>query len=100
MRVISSLLVCLALVACNEDVPHDPPADTGSADTGADTALADTGTALDATPDATDASETEPPCFDKPKTHYEIINACTDAALVDKKPTGLPFLPDGGLPTP
>lgn len=84
----------LVLAGCNEDVPRDPPLDTGT-----DTALADAHPG-DATTDATDATETEPPCFDKPKTHYEIINACTDAARVDKKPTGLPFLPDGALPSP
>ena len=39
----------------------------------------------------------EPDCFMNPTTHYEIINACTDAVKVDKTPT-LPGLIDGGLP--
>jgi hypothetical protein len=37
-------------------------------------------------------------CFTNPKNHFEIINACTDAAKIDKKPV-LPLLqPDGSLP--
>lgn len=37
-------------------------------------------------------------CVMNPKTHEEIINACTDAVKITKNPT-LPLLyPDGGLP--
>ncbi len=37
-------------------------------------------------------------CFMNPKTHFEIINACTDAVKITKNPT-LPLqYPDGGLP--
>jgi hypothetical protein len=37
-------------------------------------------------------------CFMNPQTHYEIINACTNAVKIDKSPT-LPLLyADGGLP--
>jgi hypothetical protein len=37
-------------------------------------------------------------CVQNPKTHAEIINGCTDAVKITKKPT-LPLLsPDGGLP--
>jgi hypothetical protein len=37
-------------------------------------------------------------CFTNPQTHYEIINACTNAVKIDKSPT-LPLLyADGGLP--
>jgi len=37
-------------------------------------------------------------CFMNPRTHFEIINACTDAVRIAKSPT-LPLLsPDGGLP--
>ena len=37
-------------------------------------------------------------CVMNPKTHQEIINACTDAVKITKNPT-LPLLyPDGGLP--
>jgi len=36
-------------------------------------------------------------CFTNPTTHFEIINACTNAQKVDKNPV-LPLnLPDGGL---
>jgi hypothetical protein len=39
-----------------------------------------------------------PTCFTNPTTHFQIINACTDASFVDKTPT-LPLLnPDGSLP--
>ncbi len=37
-------------------------------------------------------------CYLNPKTHLEIINACTDAVKITKNPT-LPLLAaDGGLP--
>lgn len=39
-----------------------------------------------------------PDCYAAPKTHVEIINACTDAQKIDVSPV-LPLLqPDGGLP--
>lgn len=39
-----------------------------------------------------------PDCTMNPMTHVEIINACTDAEKIDKKPV-LPLLkPDGSLP--
>ncbi len=37
-------------------------------------------------------------CFDNPKTHFEIINACTTATKIPKNPTLSKLLPDGGLP--
>lgn len=37
-------------------------------------------------------------CFDKPTTHFEIINACTDAVKVEKSPDLLLLNPDGTLP--
>ena len=37
-------------------------------------------------------------CFDNPKTHFEIINACTNATRIEKNPTLPKLLPDGGLP--
>lgn len=95
MRVL--ILSCALLMACtnDDDAPHDTPADTGSV-------VVDTGSAVDSTTpsDAATDAVTVPECYTNPKTHYEIINACTDAARVDKKPTGLPFLSDGGLPPP
>lgn len=37
-------------------------------------------------------------CFQNPKTHFEIINACTNAVKITKTPTLPKLLPDGGLP--
>ncbi len=37
-------------------------------------------------------------CFENPTTHYEIINACTNATGIPKNPTLPRLLPDGGLP--
>ncbi|MBX3221195.1 MAG: hypothetical protein KF795_11800 [Labilithrix sp.] len=37
-------------------------------------------------------------CFDNPKTHFEIINACTNATRITKDPTLTKLLADGGLP--
>lgn len=37
-------------------------------------------------------------CFDTPKTHFEIINACTNATKITKTPTLPKLLADGGLP--
>ena len=57
------------------------------------------GTPGDARP--ADAPMTGPPdasCFMNPQTHYEIINACTNAQAVDKQPNLPLLLPDGGLP--
>lgn len=37
-------------------------------------------------------------CFDNPKTHFELINGCTNADRIDRRPTLAKLLPDGGLP--
>lgn len=39
-----------------------------------------------------------PDCFMNPKTHFEIINACTDAKKITKNPDLPLLLEDGGLP--
>jgi hypothetical protein len=58
------------------DAPVAPPADGGA--------------------DADSAAPSD--CFLNPKTHEEIINACTNAVRIDKRPV-LPLLgADGGLP--
>ncbi len=49
-------------------------------------------------PDAPNAGPPDASCFTNPQTHYEIINACTNAQAVDKKPNLPLLLPDGGLP--
>lgn len=75
---IRALLISLPLVlaaACGDDGPAAP---------------GDAGLDASTTPDAS--------CFDDPTTHEQIINACTDAAKVVKRPA-LPLLnPDGTLP--
>lgn len=37
-------------------------------------------------------------CYDNPTTHFEIINACTDADKITRNPSLAKLLPDGGLP--
>ena len=37
-------------------------------------------------------------CFMNPTTHFEIINACTNAVKIAKNPTLAGLLSDGGLP--
>lgn len=37
-------------------------------------------------------------CFDNPVSHFQLINACTNADRVDRKPTLQKLLADGGLP--
>lgn len=39
-----------------------------------------------------------PDCYENPKTHLEIINACTDADKLDKQPNLPLLLSDGSLP--
>ncbi len=55
-----------------------PPGDAGGGDGGGDGSAAD--------------------CVVNPKTHVEIINACTDASKFDKTPSLPLLLADGGLP--
>lgn len=57
----------------------------------------DGGPAEDPTPDLA-APAPDLGCTRAPRTHVEILNACTDAQSVDKRPV-LPLLrPDGTLP--
>jgi hypothetical protein len=75
MRVLSIALSLVCAAACGDDGADQPK------DAGIDAA---------STPDAS--------CFENPTTHEEIINACTTAQKVEKKPN-LPLLnPDGTLP--
>ena len=90
----------LGLVACTGDdtsTVHDnpPPKDSGGGGV-------DTGTPVDSGGGGNDSgggNDGGQPsdCFTNPQTHFEIINACTDAAKIDKKPT-LPLLVDGAVP--
>lgn len=49
-------------------------------------------------PVAADGGDAGPDCFTNPKTHFEIINACTNATKIAKNPVLPKLLPDGGLP--
>jgi len=93
----SSVAVAALAAGCTGDdnaVPHDTldastPKDGGGNDGGNESGGNDGG-------DAGDGGT--PSCFTNPRTHYEIINACTDAQSFDKNPR-LPLLqPDGSLP--
>ena len=102
---ITKLLACVAIslsaagyAACTDDSGvHDTPIlkDAGPLP-GTDGSM----TNPDGSP--IDMRDGAPPpgldCFPDPKTHDEIINACTDAARVDKHPTLPLLLADGGLP--
>ena len=86
----------LAVACSNDDTPHEvivvDSGTPGTRDSGG-------GTTLDAGGDAgggTDAAE--PECFTNPTNHHQLLNACTDAARVDKTVTLPNLLPDGGLP--
>lgn len=80
----------LAYLACDSDgsavKEENPGADAGPSGT-------------DGGPNGTDGGDGGPSdCFTNPQTHYEIINACTDAVKIPKNPK-LPLqYPDGGLP--
>lgn len=89
MCVASSILS----IACDEsNAVKEPPigADSGAAPTdgGSADAAADTGSGEGGPTD----------CVQNPKTHLEILNACTDAVKITKNPTLAKLLPDGGLP--
>lgn len=76
------VLLAAALAACSNSAPSEQLTDAGPP--------SDSGSRVD--------GGAGPDCFMNPKTHLEIINACTDAAAVDKKVT-LPLAnPDGTLP--
>jgi hypothetical protein len=79
MKALAAIFFSLPLVftaACGDDGSETAPKDAPPADAG--------------TPDAE--------CFTNPQTHNEIINACTTAQKITKKPT-LPLLEaDGSLP--
>lgn len=74
-------LACESASAVKEPAPDaSAPATSGSPDGGA-------------TIDGGDED-----CFDAPKTHDEIINACTDAVKIAKNPTLKKLTADGGRP--
>lgn len=86
---------CLAYAGCDDSSsaikdppPNSNPGNDGGAN-GTDGGGFDAGTLPDGAPRD---------CFDDPKTHFEIINACTNATRITKNPTLPKLLPDGGLP--
>jgi hypothetical protein len=85
----------IGLLACDDSSAvkeTNPGTDSGGPAPGTDGGLpgADSGPTL---PDGAPSD-----CYMNPTTHFEIINACTDAVKITKNPA-LPLLyPDGGLP--
>lgn len=85
------VFLLLALAACDEGSsavkePPPSPAPTAKNDGGP-------GPGGDG---GTDAGASD--CFENPKTHFEIINACTSATKITKNPVLPKLLADGGLP--
>lgn len=79
-RPIALVLACAALIACGDDDGSSPALDAS--------VVSDA-----ATPDAA-----VPDCYPNPTTHFELINACTDAEKLTKTPVLPLLLADGGLP--
>jgi hypothetical protein len=94
----SVVSVVSVVVACSSDdaVKETPPgSDAGGNDATAGQDAGNPGT------DGGGGNEGGPSdCVMNPTTNDEIINACTNAAFVDKNPTLPLLLPDGGLPQP
>lgn len=83
------VLALLSLTACDGGSavkePGPSPTPTAAGDGGG--------------PGGSDGGDAGPgDCFMNPKTHYEIINACTDAVKIEKNPVLPKLLADGGLP--
>lgn len=89
-RLLFCALLCLA--ACDEGssaVKEPAPSPTGGSTT-------DAGGPATGGDGGADGGQKD--CFENPKTHYEIINACTSATKLVKNPVLPKLLPDGGLP--
>jgi hypothetical protein len=88
-----ALLSAVGFVACDDSgavKEVNPRTDSGGP------AQGDSGGPLPGTDGGPDGAPSD--CYLNPTTHFEIINACTDAVKLTKNPT-LPLLyPDGGLP--
>ena len=93
----------IAIVACDDssnavkETPITPGMEGGPGNPGVDSGGPQPG--MDSGgPTLPDGAPSD--CFMNPTTHFEIINACTDAVKITKNPT-LPLVyPDGGLPPP
>ena len=78
-------------VACgDDDNAVNETLDSGNPITPTDSSASDS--------NAGDTGLTDAGCFLNPTTHFEIINACTDATKIDKNPVLTKLLPDGSLP--
>lgn len=93
--VLGGLVVASSIVyiACDDstDAVKEP---TPTVDSGGLPAVPEAGPLPDgALPDGAPSD-----CFVNPKTHFEIINACTDAVKITKNPALPLLLTDGGLP--
>ena len=88
-------IILLVLAACDDSssaVKEPSPGPTG-------TNTVDSGPSGGQDGGGTDGGDAEPTdCVMNPKTHAEIINACTNAAKITKNPVLPKLLPDGGLP--
>ena len=102
-RILRFALVSLTLassllyVACDGDsnAVKEPPI-TGDSGTTPPPGTDGGPNPTDGGPNPTDGGPTD--CFTNPKTHFEIINACTNAVKITKNPTLPKLLADGGLP--
>lgn len=113
-RNLSSLLAVVAIggatfvySACSDDtnaVVENPDSGVGtsSGGTSGHNSSGGDGDAGDITFDAgLDDAGKPKDCFDNPKTHFEIINGCTNSTPVIRQQTKSKLLlADGGLPTP
>jgi len=92
-----AIATSILYVACDSSSAVKEPtpvADSGILADGAPIPVAEGGPLPDgALPDGAPSD-----CFVNPKTHLEIINACTDAVKITKNPSLPLLLTDGGLP--
>ncbi len=85
-------VACLVQAACGDDssAVKEAAPDSGPIKPGGDS-----GGPVDGGPPGDGAPSD---CFTNPKTHFEIINACTTALKITKNPVLAKLLPEGGLP--
>jgi hypothetical protein len=113
---VASCALALSLVACGSDVqePVSIASSGGSVSVATGGTSATSGGSTSATGGAsgsggktsssggassTGGTAPEPDCYEHPKTHHEIINACTTAMKIEKHPNLKGLNPDGTLPT-
>lgn len=90
----------VAFLACDDSSnavkEPSPDASTSSSSGNASSSSGSSGTSSGSADGGGDAGPSD--CFVNPKTHYEIINACTNATKITKNPVLPRLFPDGGLP--